>query len=103
MTPPTAALRLPVPSHARRGANPTLETLEYIRIVLKRASSPVSRNEILRILSRAGHGTTRQALNAAIGFLAEDGSVVEGSKGLHWVFSAEGRILETIRRKTRSR
>lgn len=91
---------VPRPVHARRGANPTLETLEYIRAILKRAPGPISRNEILRILSGAGHGTTRQALNAAIGFLAEDGGVVEGSKGLQWVYPAEGRILETIRRKT---
>lgn len=102
MAPSKTSLQLPAPSHASRGANPTLETLEYIRLVLKRAPGPISRNEILRILSRAGHGTTRQALNAALGFLGEDGSVVEGSKGLQWVYPAEGRILETIRRKTRS-
>lgn len=98
----TTLRSVPRPVHAKRGANPTLETLEYIRGILKRAPAPISRNEILRILSQAGHGTTRQALNAAIGFLADDGSLVEGSKGLQWVHQAEGRILETIRRKTAS-
>lgn len=93
---------VPRPVHAKRGANPTLETLEYIRGILKRAPAPISRNAILRILSEAGHGTTRQSLNAAVGFLAEDGSVVEGTKGLQWVYQAQGRILETIRRKAAS-
>jgi hypothetical protein len=89
----------PKPAFARPGANPTLETIEYIRAVLRLSRGPISRNELLRNLSAWGHGTSRPSLNAALGFLAEEGAVVEGSKGLQWVASAQGRILETIRRK----
>jgi hypothetical protein len=89
----------PKPAFARPGANPTLETIEYIRAVLRTVRGPISRNELLRHLSSWGHGTSRPSLNAALGFLAEEGAVVEGSKGLQWVAQAQGSILDTIRRK----
>jgi hypothetical protein len=89
----------PKPMFARRGANPTLETIEYIRAILRTSRSPISRNDLLRHLTSWGHGTSRPSLNAALGFLAEEGAVVEGSKGLQWVAQAQGGILDTIRRK----
>lgn len=93
-----ASTKPPRPEFAGPGANPTLETLEYIRTVLRRAEGPVSRNEILRQLSAWGHSTTRKSLNAALRFLGADGSVAEGSKGLIWVPAARGPVLDAIRR-----
>ena len=84
---------------ARKGANPTLMTLELIRGALRQAPGPMNRNRLLKSLSAWGHGTSRQALNAALRFLASNGVVVEGSKGLQYVPEAEGRMLETIQRK----
>ncbi|MHB8585593.1 MAG: hypothetical protein ACYDDF_07135 [Thermoplasmatota archaeon] len=92
-----SAKNAPKPRFARPGANPTLATLEYIRGALRTAGAPMSRNALLKILSGWGHATSRQSLNAAIGFLAQDGSIAEGSKGLIWVPSARGAILEAIR------
>lgn len=89
----------PEPAFAKPGANPTLETIEYIRAVLRAAPGPINRNQLIRQLTSWGHGTSRPSLNAALGFLAEEGAVVEGSKGLQWVALAQGNILETIRRK----
>lgn len=93
---PTLA-KAPKPRFARPGANPTLATLEYIRSALRSASGPISRNALLERLAVWGHSTTRQSLNAAIGFLAQDGSIAEGSKGLIWVPTASGPILDAIR------
>lgn len=89
----------PKPLFAKPGANPTLETIEYIRAALRTSRGPISRNELLRHLTSWGHGTSRASLNAALGFLGEEGAVVEGSKGLQWAVPAQGSILETIRRK----
>lgn len=94
-------MKAPTPRFARRGANPTLATLELVRSALKSADGPISRNAILARLAEWGHATTRQSLNAAIGFLADDGSVAEGSKGLLWVPHAQGKILAAIRRGER--
>lgn len=91
----------PKPAFARPGANPTLETIEYIRAALRMAHGPISRNELRRHLTSWGHGTSGPSLNAALGFLAEEGAVVEGSKGLQWAAPAEGSMLTTIRRKRR--
>jgi hypothetical protein len=86
---------------SRPGANPTLETIEYIRTALREADGPLSRNQLLAILSRWEHSTTRQSLNAAIAFLGADGSVAEGSKGLIWVPSASTQLTEIIHKGQR--
>ena len=96
MYPMTATFGVPRPEFARPGANPTLETIEYIRTALRRSEGPLSRNDILDTLARWGHSTTRQSLNAALAFLAADGSVAEGSKGLLWVPQASGPLREVI-------
>lgn len=95
--PMQSATRSPKPRFAKPGANPTLATLEYIRAALRSAGGPVSRNALMERLAGWGHSTTRQSLNAGIGFLAQDGSVAEGSKGLIWVPTASGPILDAIR------
>ncbi len=86
----------PHPEFARPGANPTLESIEYVRSILRRAGEPTSRNEILRTLAAWGHSMSRQALNAALEFLAADGCVGEGSKGLIWVPEASPRLAKEI-------
>lgn len=100
--PPVAvSAKAPRPRFARPGANPTLATLEYIQGALRSADGPMSRNALLLQLAAWGHSTTRQSLNAALAFLAEDGRVAEGSKGLIWVPPAAGRLREAIRRRER--
>ena len=96
-TPMSPVARSPKPKFARPGANPTLATIELIRSALQKAGGPVSRNQLLERLASWGHSTSRQSLNAAIGFLAQDGSVAEGSKGLLWVPEASGPLLDAIR------
>ena len=91
-----ATARAPPLEFARPGANPTLESIEYVRSILKNAEEPLSRNEILRILAGWAHAMSRQSLNAVIGFLAADGSVAEGSKGIIWVSEASPEILAEI-------
>ena len=96
--PVAVSARAPKPVFARKGANPTLETIEYIRALLEQAGQPVSRNRILDQLAAWGHSSSRPSLNAALSFLSRDGSLIEGSKGLQWVPQAEGRVLDAIRR-----
>lgn len=79
------AARPPKPRFARKGANPSLEMMEYVRAILVQAGRPVSRNQILDHLAAWGHSTNRPTLNAALRFLAQDGSVFEGSKGIQWI------------------
>ncbi len=90
--------RPPEPEFARPGANPTLESIEYVRSILRGAEEPLSRNDILRILAGWSHSMARQSLNAAINFLAADGSLAEGSKGLIWVPEAPPQLYASIRK-----
>lgn len=86
----------PALEFARKGANPTLESIEYVRAILRAAEEPISRNAILRILASWSHATTRQSLNAALDFLAADGYIAEGSKGLIWVPEASPSLARAI-------
>ena len=91
----------PTPKYARPGANPTLETIEYVLAALQKGEGPVSRNRLLAILATWGHSTTRQSLNVALDFLGDQGMVAEGSKGLLWVPEAPPELLEAIRKGPR--
>ena len=93
--------RAPVLRYARRGANPTLETIEYVQSILRRSQEPISRNKILATLARWGHSTIRPSLNAAIAFLGDAGVIAEGSKGLIWVPEASPQLLEAIQKGPR--
>lgn len=84
------------PKYARRGANPTLKTIEYALEVLQTAEEPISRNRLLSALADWGHSTTRQSLNAALAFFIDQGMIAEGSKGLIWVPEASPELLDVI-------
>ncbi|HKZ62966.1 MAG TPA: hypothetical protein VJ400_00840 [Thermoplasmata archaeon] len=86
---------------AKRGANPTLATLEYVRKSLQSADGPISRNRLLETLRKWGHSTSRQSLNAAIEFYGDMGMIAEGSKGLIWVPEASDALLEAIQKGQR--
>jgi hypothetical protein len=89
--------KAPRPKYSRPGANPTLQTIEYVLAALQKAGGPVSRNALLATLGGWGHSTTRQNLNVALRFLGDQGMVAEGSKGLLWVPQASPELLEAIR------
>ena len=91
----------PRPRYAKPGANPTLETIEYVLAALQKADGPVSRNRILVTLGSWGHSTTRQSLNAAVSFLGDQGMIAEGSKGLIWVPEAASELVDAIRKGPR--
>lgn len=95
------AAKVPRLRYARPGANPTLETIEYVLGALQESEGPISRNRILATLARWGHSTTRPSLNAALAFLGAEGMVAEGSKGLIWVPEASPQLLEAIRQGPR--
>ena len=95
------ATRPPSLEYSRPGANPTLGTIEFIRAALRGKAEPMSRNELLEQLAEWGHSTSRQSLNAALAFLASDGSVAEGSKGLLWVPPASAKLREILRQGPR--
>jgi hypothetical protein len=97
----TNLLKPPRLEFARPRANPTLESIEYVRAILKGSDGPVSRNEILRTLSRWSHSMSRQSLNAALKFLSTDGSVASGSKGLVWVPTPSPVLTEEIKKARR--
>jgi hypothetical protein len=94
--PMALSARAPRRTFSRPRANPTLETIEYIRSALQGSDGPISRNGLLEQLAKWGHSTSRQSLNAALSFLAADGNIVEGSKGILWVPPASPQLREIL-------
>jgi len=82
---------------ARRGANPTLEMIEYVRAALVAAAEPVSRNQLLRVLAEWQHATTRRTLNAILQFFGAHGLLEEGPRGVLWVPTATPAMLQAFR------
>jgi len=89
----------PVPRlrHARRGANPSLEMIEYVRAALVAAAEPVSRNHLLRVLAEWRHTTTRRSLNAILSFFLAHGLVEEGPRGVLWLPNATPQTVQALR------
>ena len=87
---------------SRPGANPTLETIEYIRSALSAAGGPLSRNRLLGILAEWGHATTRRSLNAALAFFLADAIVAEAPGGLIWVPTAPEDLLRGLEDERRA-
>lgn len=67
-------------------------TVLAVARLLREAEAPVSRSWLMRQLSRAGQGTTRQRLNRALDTLFQLGVAVEGSKGVQWTFNPHPRM-----------
>ena len=89
----------PVPRlrYARRGANPSLELIEYVRAALLAAGEPVSRNHLLRVLAEWNHTTTRRSLNAILSFFMAHGLVEEGRRGVLWMPTATPLVVQALR------
>lgn len=83
---------------AKPGANPTLESIEYVRRALESTQGPISRNRILSILAGWGHSTTRQSLNVTLAFLEDIGKIAQGDRGVMWVPEASPQLREIIRK-----
>ena len=88
---------LPRLRFARKGANPTLELIEYVRAALVAAAEPVSRNRLLRVLTEWNHATTRRTLNAVLGFFEAHGLVEEGPRGLLWIPGTTPAMVQALR------
>jgi hypothetical protein len=83
--------------YARRGANPSLEMIEYIRAAMLAAGEPVSRNHLLRVLAEWNHTTTRRSLNAVLSFFTAHGLVEEGRRGILWLPTATLPMVQALR------
>lgn len=83
----------------RRAQNVTLDLVDRVETILRRAQSPLSRNEILRRLARQGHATKRDRLNAALTHLSKHLVVHDaGRDGVVWLGRPSLRALERLAR-----
>lgn len=68
---------------------PTLKTILAIEEVVKKANTPVSRNQILERLST---GVMRSTLNLALDYMEKRGMVLETKKGFIWTFNPSKKL-----------
>ena len=68
---------------------PTLKTILAIEEVVKKANTPVSRNQIL---ARLPTGVMRSTLNFALDYMEKRGLVLETRKGFIWTFNPSKKL-----------
>ncbi len=68
---------------------PTLRTVLAIEEVVRKANTPVSRNQIL---SRLQTGVMRSTLNLVLDYMEKRGMVLETRKGFIWTFNPNKRL-----------
>jgi hypothetical protein len=68
---------------------PTLKTMLAIEEVVKKANTPVSRNQIL---ARLPTGVMRSTLNLALDYMEKRGMVLETKKGFIWTFNPSKKL-----------
>ena len=68
---------------------PTLKTVLAIEEVVKKANSPISRNQILAKLQT---GVMRSTLNLALDYMEKRGMVLETKKGFIWTFNPSKKL-----------
>lgn len=68
---------------------PTLKTVLAIEEVVKKANSPLSRNQIL---TRLQTGLMRSTLNLALDYMEKRGLVLETKKGFVWTFNPSKKL-----------
>ena len=72
---------------------PNLKTVLMVEEIIKKADEPLSRNEILRRMSRK---TIRQTLNVILNYLEHSGKILEGNKGIVWTFNPSKKLARAI-------
>ncbi len=79
---------------------PNLKTVLMVEEVLKDADTPLSRNEIKRRLpSKVMH----QTLNLILNYLEESGKILDGSKGIVWIFNENPEFRRILDKSVRVR
>lgn len=68
---------------------PTLKTILAIEEVVKKANTPLSRNQIL---SRLPTGVMRSTLNLALDYMEKRGMILETRKGFIWTFNPSKKL-----------
>lgn len=76
---------------------PNLKTILTIEDVLKKADLAMSKNELMRRLPKK---IMRQTLNAALSYMEERGLILEGPKGVLWIYNKNPKLMKAIKRGT---
>jgi len=74
---------------------PTLKTMLMIERVLKEADIAIDREEIKR---RLPVKIMHQTLNLILQYLEEKGLIIDGHKGILWVYNPSPKLKEAIER-----
>ena len=72
---------------------PNLKTVLMVEEVIREADAPLSRNEIKRRLPTK---VMHQTLNLILKYLEESGKIMDGSKGIVWVFNEDPRFKKIL-------
>ena len=79
---------------------PTLKTVLMVEGVIKKTDIALSRNEIKRRLPTK---VMHQTLNLILNYLEESGKIMDGSKGIFWIFNENPKFKKILDNSVRVR
>jgi len=74
---------------------PSLKTMLMVEKVLKNAESAISREELKRRLPMQ---VMHQTLNLILDYLEERGMIIDGHKGILWIYNPSPKLRKAIER-----
>ncbi len=73
---------------------PTLKTVLMVEKVLKEANKPMTREELKKKLPTK---IMHQTLNVILAYLEESGKIIDGRKGILWIYNPSPKLDEAIK------
>ncbi len=73
---------------------PNLKTVLMVEEVLKKANNPMMREELKKKLP---HKIMHQTLNVILTYLEESGKIIDGRKGIIWIYNPSKKLDKAIR------
>ncbi|MCX6708316.1 MAG: hypothetical protein NTW67_01535 [Candidatus Woesearchaeota archaeon] len=72
---------------------PNLKTVLMVEEVLKKANAPLSREELKQKLDKQ---VMHQTLNVILKYLEESGKIIDGRKGIVWIYNPSPKLDRAI-------
>ena len=73
---------------------PNLKTVLMVEEILKKANSPMNREQLKRKLPTK---VMHQTLNIILKYLGDSGKIIDGRKGIVWIYNPSPKLAKAIK------
>lgn len=74
---------------------PSLKTVLMVENILKKANNLLTREQLKKKLEKK---VMHQTLNIILGYLEDSGKILDGRKGILWIYNSSPKLEEAIKK-----